>query len=149
MLKGNWSCDFWATSWENLVMPYTNNKGADQPTHRFCLISAFFVCCLDSIIPLFSISEISRFYLASVAAQAGLSLPWSQTPKTGFLVIRLIFITIPVWQVHVFILDPLYVAAKKKKKKKKIHGKINKLTRFQWRLLVHLFNLCLYQNYST
>ena len=29
--------------------------------------------------------------LASVAAQAGLSLPWSQTLKTGFLVTRLIF----------------------------------------------------------
>ena len=48
-------------------------------------------------------SEISNFYLASVAAQAGLCLTWSQTPKTGFLVTRLIlynqesyFIRIPV-----------------------------------------------------
>ena len=47
--------------------------------------------CLDSIIPLVSISEISSLYLASVAAQAGLSLPWSQAPKTGFLVMRHIF----------------------------------------------------------
>ena len=45
-----------------------------------------FFCCLDSIIPLISISEISSLYLASVAAQAGLCLTWSQTPKTGFLV---------------------------------------------------------------
>ena len=44
---------------------------------------------LDSIIPLVSISETSSLYLASVAAQAGLSLPWSQIPKTGFLVTRL------------------------------------------------------------
>ena len=31
-------------------MPYANNKGADQPAHPRCLISAFVVCCLDSII---------------------------------------------------------------------------------------------------
>ena len=32
-----------------------------------------------------SVSEISSPYLASVAVQAGLSLPWSQISKTGFL----------------------------------------------------------------
>ena len=52
-------------------------------------ISAFVVRYLDSIIPLFSISEISSHYLASVAEQIGLSLPLSETPKTGFLVTRL------------------------------------------------------------
>ena len=70
------------------VLPYANNKGADQPAHPRSLISAFVVRCLDSIIPLVSISEISSLYLASVAAQAGLSLTWSQTPSTGFLVTR-------------------------------------------------------------
>ena len=50
------------------------------------LISGFVVHCLDSIIPLVFISGISSLYLASVAAQAGLCLTWSQTPKTGFLV---------------------------------------------------------------
>ena len=30
-----------ATSWENLLMPYANNKGADQPAHPHSLISAF------------------------------------------------------------------------------------------------------------
>ena len=54
-------------------------------------IRAFLVHCLDSIIPPVSISEISSLYLASVAAQAGLSLPWSQTRRTGFLVTRLIY----------------------------------------------------------
>ena len=44
--------------------------------------------CLDSIISLVSISEISSLYLASVAEQAGLSLTWLKTPKTGFLVTR-------------------------------------------------------------
>ena len=53
------------------------------------LISAFVVRCLDSIFLLGSISKLSSLYLASVSAQAGLSLPWSQTPKTGFLVTRL------------------------------------------------------------
>ena len=45
--------------------------------------------CLDSIIPLLAISKISRFWLVTVAEQAGLSLTWSQTLKTGFLVMLL------------------------------------------------------------
>ena len=69
-----------------MFMPYANEKGADQPAHPSSLISTFIVRCLDSIIPLVSISKIPSLYLVSVAAQAGLSLPWSQTPKTGFLV---------------------------------------------------------------
>ena len=50
-------------------MSYANNKGADQPAHPRSLISTFVVRCLDSIIPLVSISKISRLYLASVAGQ--------------------------------------------------------------------------------
>ena len=53
-------------------------------------ISAFVVHCLDSIIPLVSISQIPSLYLASVAAQASLRLPWLQTLKTGFLMTSLI-----------------------------------------------------------
>ena len=81
----------WATSWQNLILPYVNNKGADQPAHPCSLISAFVADCLDSIISLVSISDISSLCLASVAAQAGLSLTWSHTPQTGFLVTRLIY----------------------------------------------------------
>ena len=62
---------------KNLFMPYANNKGADQPAHPRSLISAF-------VVRLISISDISSLCLASVAVQTGLSLPWSQTPKTGF-----------------------------------------------------------------
>ena len=58
--------------------------------HPCSLISAIVVSCLDSILPLVSISELSSLYLASLAAQTGLCLTWSQTPKTGFLVTRLI-----------------------------------------------------------
>ena len=43
------------------------------------------------MIPLVSKSEISSLYLASVAVQAGLSLTWWKTSKTGFLVTRLIY----------------------------------------------------------
>ena len=65
-------------------MPYANNKGADQPAHPRSLISTFVVRCLDSIIPMLANSKISRLQLVSVTVQTGLSLTWSQTPKTGF-----------------------------------------------------------------
>ena len=41
----------WASSWENLFLPYANNKGADQPVHPGSLISTFVVRSLDSIVP--------------------------------------------------------------------------------------------------
>ena len=65
-------------------MSYANNKGADQPAHPRNLISAFVVRCLDSIISLDSTAEISRLQLASVAAQAGLCLTWSEIPEDTF-----------------------------------------------------------------
>ena len=66
------------------LMPYANNKDTDQPAHPRSLISAFIVRCWDSIISLDSIPEISRLKLASVAAQAGLFLAWSETPEDTF-----------------------------------------------------------------
>ena len=62
-----------------------------QNSLRIRLISTFVVRCLDSIIPLHAIAEISRPLLLSSAEQAGLCLTWSQTSKTGFLVTRLIY----------------------------------------------------------
>ena len=44
--------EIWATSWENLLTPYANNKGADQTAHPCSLFSTVVVLCLDSIIPL-------------------------------------------------------------------------------------------------
>ena len=61
-----------------------NNKGADQPAHPRSLKSAFVIRCLDSIIPLVSISKISSLNLATVPAQAGLNLTWSANPKDRF-----------------------------------------------------------------
>ena len=66
------------------LMSYVNNKGADQPAHPRSLISAFAVRCLDSLISLDSIAEISRLELASVAVKAGLCLAWSTTPEDTF-----------------------------------------------------------------
>ena len=71
----------WAASWQNLFQPYANNKGCPRS-----LISTFVVCYLGSIIPILAKFKISILLLVSVAEQAGLSLTWSETPKTGFLV---------------------------------------------------------------
>ena len=47
------------------IMPYANNKGADQPAHPRSrmrrLISTFVVYCLDSIICLLAISKVGGF----------------------------------------------------------------------------------------
>ena len=61
-----------------------------QYAHPRSLISTFVIRCLDSIIPQVSISKNSCLYLASVAVQACLNLTWSEIPKTGFLVTKLI-----------------------------------------------------------
>ena len=65
-------------------MPYANNKSADQPAHPCSLISIFVVHCLDSIMPLVSISEISRLWLLAVAEQTGLSHTWSKMFEDTF-----------------------------------------------------------------
>ena len=49
---------------------------------------------IDSIILLLSKSEISSFQPSSVTAQPGLCRIWSETPKTGFLTTRLIFLNL-------------------------------------------------------
>ena len=89
-------------------MPYANDKGVDQPAHPRSLISTFVVRCLDSKIPVLANSKISRFQLASVAAQAGLSLAWSKTLKTRFLMTWLIS-GVPIFTVYTVdtCVDPL------------------------------------------
>ena len=66
------------------LMPYANNKNADQPAHPHSLISTFVIRCLPSIISILAKCKISGLYLASVAEQAGLSHTWSQTPEDRF-----------------------------------------------------------------
>ena len=59
---------------ENLSPGFANNKGADQHAHRHRLISAFVIRFLECIISKFAMSEISDFYLVSLAEHAGLNL---------------------------------------------------------------------------
>ena len=40
------------------LMPYANNKGADQPAHPRSLISTFIVRCLDSTMCILGISKV-------------------------------------------------------------------------------------------
>ena len=63
------------------LMPYANNKGADQPVHPRSLNSTSVVRCLDSMICILALSKVSRFWLSSVAEQAGLNLTRSKIPE--------------------------------------------------------------------
>ena len=54
-----------------------------RTTKARSLISVF-VRSLDSVMSLVSVTKISSLMLASVAAQASLSLTWSETPKDTF-----------------------------------------------------------------
>ena len=76
-------------------------KSADQPTHPRSLISTFVV-------------RYSRIFktLVSSAEQTGLSLTWSQTTKTGFLVTKLISHDIFARQVRKAVLKNLSVGEK-------------------------------------
>ena len=68
----------WETSQENLFMPYTNNKGTDQPVYCCSPISVFVIRCQDNIIPIVAIFKMSTLF---VAKEDGMSLTWSQTPS--------------------------------------------------------------------
>ena len=56
------------------------NRKADQ---RLCFSYT------DRTVPLLPKSEISSLYPSSVPVQTGLCQTWSETPKTGFLIMRL------------------------------------------------------------
>ena len=49
------------------VLPFANNKDADQPAHPRSLISVFVIRCLGSIISFLAIVEFSR--IASFRAE--------------------------------------------------------------------------------
>ena len=74
----------WAASWQNLFMLYATNIDADQPAHPHSLINAFVVRCLDRTTSINLLNTKFQDHLASVTEQAGLSLTWTQTPKTDF-----------------------------------------------------------------
>ena len=70
---------------ENLSLVFANNKCADQSAPLHSLISTFVICLLEGIISKLATSEISIFYLVSVAEETDLSLTLSDTTKTGFV----------------------------------------------------------------
>ena len=80
-----------STSEKTCLRGFANNKGADQPAHPRSLISVYVICLLKRIISRLATSEISLFYLVSVAEETGLSLALSETPKTDFVATRPIF----------------------------------------------------------
>ena len=45
---------------KTFLMPYANNKSADQPVHPHSLISTFVFGSLDSMIPAVAMNEILR-----------------------------------------------------------------------------------------
>ena len=69
-----------------------NNIGADQLAHPCSLISAFAIHKLNSIVSKLAPSEISLFYLVSLAEKAGFVMILSETLKTGFVASLLIYI---------------------------------------------------------
>ena len=52
---------YWPGHAKTCLMPYANNKGADQPAHPRSLISTFIVRCVDRMIYILAISKITRF----------------------------------------------------------------------------------------
>ena len=68
----------------------------NQPADLCSLISAFVIRCLDRIISLLAIAEISRLKLVSVAEQACFESYLVRAPKTGFLVTRLKLLSLKV-----------------------------------------------------
>ena len=84
------TCAIWATSWENLLYAYPNNKGADQPAHPRSLVSAFVVLLLDSIIPTDALPKFSTLACFCSWADQFRVIPGRKPPKTGFLVTWLI-----------------------------------------------------------
>ena len=77
-----------------------NNKGADQLAHPRSLISAFAIHELNRIVFKLAPSEISLFYLVSVAEKAGFCMILSETLKTGFVASILIYIHVNADPIH-------------------------------------------------
>ena len=71
------------------------NKDADQLRGNCAADQRLCFRYTDSTIPLLSKSKISSLTPSSVTAQPGLCGTWWETPKTGFLITRLIY-TIPL-----------------------------------------------------
>ena len=83
-----------------LPLGTANNKGADQLAHPRSLISSFAIHKLNRIVFKLALSEISLFYLVSVAEKASFGMILSETLKTGFVSLMLIYFHVNA--------DPIY-----------------------------------------
>ena len=100
----NWTN--WATTWENLFLPYANNKGADQSVHLRSLISTFVVGYIDNIIPILAKSKIST--LASFWSRPGRSESYLvENPEDRFSRDEAPLMDIVWWSIHSICLPSL------------------------------------------
>ena len=79
---------------------FANNKGADQLVHPRSLVSVFAIHKLKRIVFKLAPSEISLFYLVSLAEKAGFGMILSETLKTGFVASMLIYINVNTDPIH-------------------------------------------------
>ena len=77
----------WALTRENLSSGFADNKGADQPVLPRSPISTFVIHLLE-IISRLAMSDISIFYVVSVAKETCLSLALLETRKAGIVAMR-------------------------------------------------------------
>ena len=86
---------------------FANNTGADQPAYPCSLTSAFAISFLESIVSRLATREFSNSLPVCVAEESGLILPFSKTPKTGFVarVILLVNPCMPIVFSHPYQLD--------------------------------------------
>ena len=76
----------WATSLENLFMPYVNDKDSDQPVHPHSLISKVVVRCFDSIIPIVTCTHKVRLPVLLYAVktvEGDFRFCWMISPNIG------------------------------------------------------------------
>ena len=62
---------------ENLTLLHAKNKAANQPAHLCSLVWPFAIPSMDCKVVNLVQFRISKFWLLSVAEQAGLSITWS------------------------------------------------------------------------
>ena len=72
------------------------NKGADHLRSCRTEYQCLCFCYIDSTIPPLPKSEILSFYASSVVVQPVFCQTWSETPQTGFVVMRLNYSKIPI-----------------------------------------------------
>ena len=87
----NWPIKIFKPCHKKTSFCIIENKAADQLCGNRTTDQRLCFRYTDSTIPLLPKSEISSLQLSSVVAQPSLCRTWSETPKTGFLTLKLIW----------------------------------------------------------